>query len=82
MVKNTAPSLYIYHALLWSRIWGEILKYYGLYIQQVLNNGLLLWDMVQKHVYMKKSNNTDNWRHIYFGKRWKNTVKQQQLTTN
>jgi len=82
MVKNTAPSLNVYHISQWSRIWEEILKYYGLYIQQILNIGLLLWDMVTKHVPVKKRDNTHNWHHIYFGIRWKNTVKQQLLTTN
>lgn len=82
MVKNTAPSLNVCHISQWSRMLREMLKYYGLYIQQILNKELLLWDMVKKHVHVKKRDNTHNWHHIYFGKRWKNTVKQQLLTIN
>jgi len=37
-----------------------MLKYYGLYIQQILNKELLLWDIVKKHVHVKKRDNTHN----------------------
>lgn len=69
MVKNTAPSLNAYHLSQRSRICDEIKKYYSLYIQKILNKGLLHWDMVKKHVHVKERDNAHNWRYIYFGKR-------------